>query len=255
MYTGHKDEKLVLRRKKRKNFVPKTCDCSRFDGLMYARPVLLRDETTDEVASFKMTLCLRVDRRQAGTSTSSSSNGGNNLIGMFLFLVPYPWNRSDEGTAVGLDSPCTKTDPSSSLGGDDPVVCAHVHYDSAEELLKTNVRTAGGRPCLCVTKIDRRRMPKEATVGLASRIAGDPIKLDNILTWSFHSTLESKDPPLSLPPHAPATSGSRGEQRLRLDPWNRNAELNLRYQRNWHQLSCSISVTLGCGNNANEDTD
>lgn len=105
----------MLRRKKRKNFVPKTCDCSRFDGLMYARPVLLRDEATDEVASFKMTSCLRVDRRQAGTSTSSSFNGENNLIGMFLFLVPYPWNRSDELIEVGLHSPCTKTDPSSSL--------------------------------------------------------------------------------------------------------------------------------------------
>lgn len=261
MYTGHHD-RVVLPRKRRKNFVPKPCDCSRFDGMMYARPVLLRDEAAgaDEVASFKMTLCLRVDRRdQPGTT----SNGGN-LIRMFMFLVPYPWNRSDKGIEFGLDSTCTeRDDASSSLDGDPAVVCAHVHYDSAEQLLKTNVRT-GDRSCLCVSKIDRRRMPKEAAVGLASRTAGDPIKLENILTWSFYSTLESKDkdPPLLLPPHAPSPptaggDGARGDQRLRLDldPWNRNAELNLRYQRNWQQLRCSISVTLGCGSNANEDTD
>lgn len=216
MYTGHHD-KVVLPRKRRKNFVPKTCDCSSFDGLMYARPVPLRDdEATDEVASFKTTLCVRMDRQDRRT-------------GLFMFLVPYPWNRrsdDEEAIEVGLDNACTETmmdDPSSSLGGRDPVVCAHVHYDSADELLKANVR-AGDRSCICWRKIERARMPKEAAVGFASRIAGDPIKLENILTWSFHSTLESKDPPRSLLPRDAPGGGAtaRGEQRLRFDPWNRN---------------------------------
>jgi len=96
LYTGHR-EKVVLRRKKKKNFVPSTCDCSRIDGLMYARPALLRDPSTGEVAGLKMTLCLRINRGEAG-STSSNSNGLR--TGLFLFLVlrtggGYPWMMSD----------------------------------------------------------------------------------------------------------------------------------------------------------------
>ncbi|RLN12651.1 hypothetical protein C2845_PM09G21090 [Panicum miliaceum] len=256
VYTGHQDKVVLRHKKKRKNFVPRACDCSRFDGLMYARPAPLRDAATGEVASFKMTLCLRINRGEAG---SSSSNGGVR-IGLFLFLVPYPWNRDDTGIEVGLDSSCTGMDDGSSLGSD-PVVCAHVHYDAAEELLKTNIRV-GDRSCLCMRRIDRGRMPNEAAVGFASTTAGDPIKLENVLTWAFHSMLEpkKKDPP-RLRPGGAATGAddesSSGEQQVRLDPWNRNAELNFRYRRNWQQnwqLTCSISVSLSYGN-ANEGTD
>ncbi|PUZ59569.1 hypothetical protein GQ55_4G052700 [Panicum hallii var. hallii] len=254
VYTGHHD-KVVLRRKKKKNFVPRTCDCSRFDGLMYARPAPLRDTATGEVASFKMTLCLRINRGEAG---SSSSNGGVRT-GLFLFLVPYPWNRGDTAIEVGLDSSCTGMDEPSL--GSDPVVCAHVHYDAAEELLKTNIRV-GDRSCLCMRRIDRGRMPNEAAVGFASTTAGDPIKLENVLTWAFHSTLEPKkkqDPPGLRPGAATGaeSESSLGEQQVRLDPWNRNAELNFRYRRNWQQnwqLTCSISVSLSYGN-ANEGMD
>lgn len=247
-YTGHTD-KVVLRRKKKKNFVPKVCDCSRFDGLMYGRPALLRDEATDEVASFKMTLCLRVNR-EAGT----------NSAGLFMFLVPYPWNRrKDHSIEVPIGNQCSETFYQSNSLGNDPVVCAHVHYDSAQELLKTNVRVGDGS-CLCVRKIDRRLIPKEAAVGFASTIAGHPIKLHNILTWAFHSTLESNKPPplqtdLATGAETESSWVDRGDQRVRLDPWNRNAELNLRYQRSWQQnwqLTCSISVSLSYGN-ANED--
>jgi len=252
VYTGHQ-EKVVLRRNKKKNFVPSTCDCSRIDGLMYARPALLRGPATGEVASFKMTLCVRINRGEAG-----SSNGVR--TGLFLFLVPYPWNRDDtRKIEVGLDSNCPAMMDGPSLGSD-PVVCAHVHYDGEEELLKANIRV-GDRSCLCVRKIDRGRMPREAAVGFASTIAGDPIKLENVLTWAFHSTLEpkKKQEPPRLPPGAAtgADGSSSGEQQVRLDPWNRNAELNFRYRRNWQQnwqLTCSISVSLSYGN-ANEGMD
>ncbi|CAL5039878.1 unnamed protein product [Urochloa decumbens] len=254
VYTGHQD-KVVLRRKKKKNFVPKVCDCSRMDGLMYGRPALLRvrDKAIDEVASFKMTMCLRVDREAATSSTAGRT-------GLFLFLAPYPFNRNDEGIEVGLDSACTDQLFQSSLGSD-PVVCAHVHYESAEELLKTSIRI-GDRSCLCGKKIERRRMPNEAAVGFASKTAGDPIKLENILTWSFHSTLESNVAPLFRPPGVATgaeteTESSTGEQQVRWDPWNRNAELNFQYRRNWQQnwqLTCSISVSLRYGN-GNEGTD
>ncbi|CAN6200831.1 unnamed protein product [Urochloa humidicola] len=255
VYTGHQD-KVVLRRKKKKNFVPKICDCSRMDGVMYARPALLRvrDKATDEVASFKMTLCLRVDR-EAGTNTNTTAG----RTGLFLFLVPYPFNRNDEGIEVGLDSACTDQMFQPSIGSDSSVVCAHVHYDSREELLMTNIRI-GDRSCLCARKIERRRMPNEAAVGFASTTAGDPIKLENILTWSFHSMLESRDPPLLRPPGVATSAESEsysGEQHVRLDPWNRNAELNFQYRRSWQQnwqLTCSISVSLRYGN-GNEGTD
>ncbi|KAG2613579.1 hypothetical protein PVAP13_4KG367500 [Panicum virgatum] len=253
VYTGHQD-KAVLRRKK-KNFVPNTCDCSGLqrvrgvfkgfgflntrsfnpgsafvDGLMYARPALLRDAATGEVASFKMTLCLINGVRTVGIQVGLDSN------------------------STGMDGP--------SLGGSDPVVCAHVHYDGEEEVLKANIRV-GDRCCLYVRRIERGRMPNKAAVGFASTNAGDPIKLGNVLTWAFHSTLEPKkkhqDPPRLRPPGAAtgADEGSSGEQQVRLDPWNRNAELNFRYRRNWQQnwqLTCSISVSLSYGN-ANEGMD
>jgi len=139
----------------------------------------------------------------------------------------------------------------------DPVVCSHVHYDGEVELLKTNIRV-GDRSCLCVRRIDRGRMPNEAAVGFASTTAGEPIELENVLTWAFHFMLERKkkqDPPRLGPPGAAtgADESFSGEQQVRVDPWNRNAELNFQYRRIW-QLTCSISVSLSYGN-ANEGRD
>lgn len=264
-YTAHQ-KRHVLPRKKRKKFVPDRCDCSKIDGVMYMRPAPLRDEATGEVASFKMTLCLRTNPRQADDDSTEFNHGGRN-IGLFLFLVPYPWNSNDEGVEVGLDSKCAeaKMNQYRSIGGD-AVVCAHVHYDSAKELLITNV-LVDDHSCTCGRKLNRSSMPKEAAVGFASINAGDPIELRNIITWAFHSKLESKDPPLmtTQPAQVETPTGGdesswpidRGQQRFRVDPWNRNAELNLRYQRNWQQnwqLTCSLSISVGYGS-SNGDTD
>lgn len=246
-YTAHRGTQ-VLPRKKRKKFVPDRCDCSRVDGVMYARPAPLRGkQAADEAASFKMTLCLKLDRE--GTK---KLHGGS--IGLFLFLVPYPWNAHDERIEVGLDSNCTETLLDSITGSSEAVVCAHVQYDSTKELLLSTVRI-GDDSCMCVRNLDRSGMPREAAVGFASTTAGDPIKWGNILTWAFHSTLESeKDHPLMTQPQEAPGSWIEGEQRLRVDPWNRNAELslvNLRYQQNWlqnFQLTCSLSVSVGYGN-------
>ncbi|NP_001183268.1 uncharacterized protein LOC100501661 precursor [Zea mays] len=264
-YTAHQKSQ-VLPRKKRKKFVPDRCDCSKqIDGVMYMRPAPLRDEATGDVASFKMTLCYRINPRQADDGTEFNHGGRN--IGLFLFLVPYPWNSNDERIEVGLHSKCieAKMKQYSSIGGD-AVVCAHVHYDSAKELLITNV-LVDDHSCTCGRKLNRSSMPREAAVGFASINAGDPIELRNIITWAFHSKLESKDPPLmtTQPAQVETPTGGeesswpidRGQQRFRVDPWTRNAELNLQYQRNWQrnwQLTCSLSISVGYGN-TNGDMD
>ncbi|KAL6639368.1 hypothetical protein ACP70R_023098 [Stipagrostis hirtigluma subsp. patula] len=255
-YTAHRTRQ-VLPRQKRKKFVPDRCDCSRIDGVMYARPAPLRGQgrgaAADEVASFKMTLCLRIHRE-----VTKPRHGGR--IGLFLFLVPYPWNAHDERTEAGLDSDCTEALLDGIIGGGgEAVVCAHVHYDSAKEVLLSTVRIGDGF-CACRRRLDRGGVPREAAVGFGSTAAGDPIKLGNILTWVFHSTLESseKGPPLmtttTTQHQEQATSWIEGEQRLRVDHWSRNAELSLvdlRYQQVWlrnFQLTCSLSVSVGYGN-------
>ncbi|KAF0887807.1 hypothetical protein E2562_004029 [Oryza meyeriana var. granulata] len=236
---------LVLPYKEKKNFTPESCDCSRLDGILYARPLLLWDKATEEIASFKMTLCLRVNHED------TNSRGGHST-GLFLFLIPYPWNENGERIEVELDRNWKRREHhQSSIVSD--VVCAHVSYHSQTQLLMTDIRI-GDHSCLSRRKVDWRSMPKQVAVGIGSTTAGVPIKLHNILTWTFHSTFQSKDPPLmqpELPTDDESSAIDWGQQRLHFDPWNRNAELNLRFQRNWQrnwQLTCSVSVSLGYGN-------
>uniref|UniRef100_J3LWK0 Legume lectin domain-containing protein n=1 Tax=Oryza brachyantha TaxID=4533 RepID=J3LWK0_ORYBR len=236
---------LVLPYPKNHRPVAARCDCSRIDAVIYARPVQIVSRATQEIASFKMTLCATTNHED------SSTHGAGGLV---LFMIPYPCSCSENGVQridVELDRSCMgrrkrEEDRSSTgLGSDDDgVVCAHVRYDGATQILTTDVRTGDHRSCVTRRRVHRSNMPREAVVGFASKAAGHPIRLQNVLTWAFHSTFQSKEDDDS-------SSVDWGQQRLRFDPWNRNAELSLRYQRNWQrnlQLTCSLSISLGYGN-------
>lgn len=138
--------------------------------------------------------------------------------------------------------------PDKNLSSGGTILIVQINYDNKTQMLTTALQI-GDAAYHINTSVDLRRwLPNEVVVGF-SATTGQPIELQNVLCWSFNSTLEWKNssvmPPVPTPQPLATNSPSISWKQLwvRLDPWNWYVELNLQFQfqRSWDRLKLAVN--------------
>ncbi|EMS66706.1 L-type lectin-domain containing receptor kinase IX.1 [Triticum urartu] len=173
-----------------------------------ARPMLLWDKATGEVASF-------TTRFSFAISGDINSKGQ----GMAFFLAAYPSSRAGGQPTydhIGIDvnslrSVSTQTLPSFELTDN---LTAMVEYDNVRSILAVTVWVgddrsgqARDRNYSLRSKVDlKSALPEQVSVGFSASTS-NAIELHQLRSWSFNSSLEPPPPP--SPPPAATSSPSR----------------------------------------------
>ncbi|KAF8649194.1 hypothetical protein HU200_064389 [Digitaria exilis] len=205
----------------------------------HAQPVPLWDPTTGEVASFTTSFTFRI--KPAGASSPELSADGmafflssrhpsgvppgsyGRNLGLFtdgsnrnatgddrVVAVEFDTYRNDEweedGNHVGIDVnsivSAASTSPDKSMKSGD-ILAAEVAFDNGTETLSVKLWMNGMTSHSVKAKVDMRRsLPEVVAVGF-SAATGANVEVHRLLTWSFNSTLASRDEAITSPGAAP----------------------------------------------------
>ncbi|TVU09208.1 hypothetical protein EJB05_42656, partial [Eragrostis curvula] len=213
----------------------------------YARPVPLWDAATGEVASFNTSFTFKI-KPSDPTKPALSADGmafflgkhpagvppgsyGKNL-GLFnrstnrgasgddrVVAVEFDTYRNEEweedGNHVGIDVnsivSVASVSPDKSLKSGE-TLAAEVSYDNGTQVLAVALWMGGGAAYRVNHTVDMRRsLPCEVAVGF-SAATGGIIEVHRLLSWSFSSSLASKDADIVTAPGAEAPAISSKKQ-------------------------------------------
>ncbi|KAF8740726.1 hypothetical protein HU200_013778 [Digitaria exilis] len=201
----------------------------------HAQPVPLWDPTTGEVASFTTSFTFRI--KPAGASSPELSADGmafflsarypsgmqpgsyGRNLGLFtdgsnrnatgddrVVAVEFDTYRNDEweedGNHVGIDVnsivSAASTSPDMSIKSGE-ILAAEVAYDNRTGTLSVKLWMNGTESYSVKAKVDMRRsLPEVVAVGF-SAATGANVEVHRLLTWSFNSTLASRDEAITSP--------------------------------------------------------
>lgn len=245
----------------------------------YARPVPLWDEAGEVIADFSMgmTICLPI--HQGSTSKNTAPR-------LAIFLGPYDPSLSNgevmnhsnanattskdeiievefdaylqengRGRAISVDvnhivsmvKVSTTLFPSNTMNQSSgcTMMIVQMDYNGRTKRLDTSLRIGDVSHHINASVDLTKAMPKVASIGFLST-TGQPIELQNVLCWSFNSTLgNTNSTEIGSPP--PVSSWLFWKEFLvHFHPWNRYVELNLhiQIQRIWKSINLAVSSSL-----------
>nr|CAB3456848.1 unnamed protein product [Digitaria exilis] len=205
----------------------------------HAQPVPLWDPTTGEVASFTTSFTFRI--KPAGASSPELSADGmafflsaghpsgvppgsyGRNLGLFtdgnnmnatgddrVVAVEFDTYRNEEweedGNHVGIDVnsivSAASTSPDYSIKSGE-ILAAEVAFDNSTDILAVKLWMNGTSLYSVKAKVDMRRsLPEVVAVGF-SAATGANVEVHRLLSWSFNSTLASRDEAITSPGAAP----------------------------------------------------